>query len=309
MEIGREMNIKLMKKLCSMDKKKLYSTLLRYLKTKGYTSIRANNMYMIAEGNLPICLLAHMDTVFSEPPKEFYYDQEQTVLWSPDGLGTDDRAGIYIILGLIEKGYKPSIIFTDLEEKGGIGADALIKKYPKCPLPACKALIQLDRQGHDDAVYYDCDNLEFEELITSYGFQTQWGTFTDISIIAPKWKVAAVNLSVGYVEEHSFRERINMTHCVETMDKVEKMLKDCESWDNYIYIPYIYPVAEIKNVKNTQKDKDEQDTWWNLNKCMYCNKFVAPDEGHVVGASWEDPENYTLLCDDCYNYFSAKEED
>ena len=172
--------------------------LVRYLKSKGYKKIISTNMYIIAEGELPVCLIAHIDTVFSKPPVTFYFDKEQNVLWSPDGLGTDDRAGIYAIINLIEAGYRPSLIFTDMEEKGGIGASSLIQKYPDCIFPDCRALIQLDRQGEKDCVFYDCDNDDFVSLIESYGFSEEWGTFTDISIIAPAWKIAAVNLSIGY---------------------------------------------------------------------------------------------------------------
>ena len=109
-------------------------------------------MYIIAEGDLPVCLCAHIDTVFSHLPETFYYDQEKSVLWSPQGLGADDRAGNYAIIELLEKGHKPSIILTDEEEKGGLGAEALIKKFPECPFEDCRASIQFDRQGQQDAV-------------------------------------------------------------------------------------------------------------------------------------------------------------
>jgi len=194
----------------------------------------------MAEGDLPICLLAHMDTVFPYPPKTFYYDAQQTILWSPQGLGADDRAGLAVIMELLERGHRPHIILTDLEEKGGIGASNLVSRFPQCPFKECKALIQLDRQGKDDAVYYECDNKDFEELITSYGFITDIGSFSDISVIAPQWETAAVNLSVGYEREHTYTETLNISWLNETIDKVEKMLKDCGGWGSYSYIPLVY---------------------------------------------------------------------
>ena len=277
------MNLKLIKKLCGLTRGQLQLMLIKYLKSKGYQDIVSTNMYLIAEGELPVCLLAHMDTVFPVPPRTFYYDSVQTTLWSPDGLGADDRAGIYTIISLIERGYKPSLIFTDLEENGGIGADSLVKRFPECPFAECKALIQLDRQGEDDAVFYECDNVAFEDLIESYDFYFAYDTFTDISIIAPTWGVAAVNLSVGYEREHSCTETLNMAWCHKTIDKVEKMLIECGNWPSYAYIPSAKKIRwNFQNI-------------WSNNHCYYCGQPIKDNEGVVI--------DETLLCDSCYNEY------
>lgn len=247
-------------------------------------------MYIIAEGDLPICLCAHMDTVFSKPPTTFYYDQKETVLWSPEGLGADDRAGNYVIIELLERGYRPSIILTDLEERGGVGADTLVKKYPDCPFEDCRALIQLDRQGSKDAVYYECDNKDFEKKITSYGFETEIGTFTDISIFGPQWGIAAVNLSVGYYDEHNYIETLNMTELHQTIDKVDNMLKDCKDWQFYTYIPYKYSADFIIP------------SGWIQENCVCCGKTLKVNEGHLCGAMSKVEEDF-LVCDDCYSQF------
>ena len=280
------MNLKLMKKLCGFKKEQLQIMLLKYLKSKGYTNIKATNMYIIAEGTLPVCLIAHMDTVFSLSPRTFYYDKEQTVLWSPDGLGADDRAGIYAIINLIEAGYRPSLIFTDMEERGGIGASTLIAQYPDCPFVECKALIELDRQGKDDAVFYDCDNKTFTELILGYDFKKEWGTFTDISIIAPAWNIAAVNLSVGYYNEHQKIETFNIYECHLTINKVDKMLHDCKQWSSYCYIP---------------ADKTAKIQWWNVNSCTCCGKYLGDKEGRLIGGG--RIEDCYLMCDACYDKY------
>ena len=244
-------------------------------------------MFIIAEGDLPICLCAHIDTVFASPPTTFYYDNQKNVLWSPEGLGADDRAGIYAIIELIEEGFRPSIILTDLEERGGIGADTLTKFYPECPFDDCRALIQLDRKGKDEAVYYDCDNKDFEKLITSYGFKTDWGTFTDISIIAPAWKIAAVNLSVGYLNEHQKIETLNLRQLDNTIKKVGRMLRECGKWLSYAYIPFDYS-------KMTFNDT-----------CIVCNKKIPANTGHICYSDKNFVSNL-VLCDECYNLYYVK---
>lgn len=257
-------------------------------------------MYIIAEGDLPICLCAHMDTVFPKIPNTFYFDREQSVLWSPQGLGADDRAGCYAIIELLEKGYKPSIILTDLEEKGGIGANTLVTQYPECPFSNCKALIQLDRCGDNDAVYYECDNKDFENLITSYGFETSWGTFSDISVLAPAWEIAAVNLSVGYLGEHTYTEILNIQHLQNTITKVERMLKDCKNWNSYSYIPVVY---------------NGKYNYWNfypdfINRCAICNRKIKDNETSHLCYATEDPDTDLKMCDECFNsYWNNMAED
>ena len=68
-----------------------------HLGAAGYTNIISTEDYIIAEGNIPLTLLAHADTVFKTKPQEFFYDQEKTVMWSPNGMGADDKAGLVAI--------------------------------------------------------------------------------------------------------------------------------------------------------------------------------------------------------------------
>ena len=103
-----------------------------YLQKKGY-KLKATKDYIIAEGTIPICLCAHLDTVGIELPSEIYYDSVNRIMWSPQLLGADDRAGVYAIIKILEKGYRPHIIFTTDEEKGGLGAQKLIEDFPECP--------------------------------------------------------------------------------------------------------------------------------------------------------------------------------
>lgn len=187
--------------------------------------VQEGDGYVYGKGDIPIMLLAHLDTVHKEKPSEIFFDNEQGIMWSPQGIGGDDRCGVYTILRLL-KYYKPHIMFLEDEEIGGKGAEKMIKAVAK---PDIKFMIELDRRGRDDCVFYDCDNKDFKEYIESFGFKTQWGTFTDISIISPEWDVASVNLSVGYNREHTTIETINVNYMLETFQKVSKILEDEES--------------------------------------------------------------------------------
>lgn len=273
-----QINLKKMKMLMKFNELQLKEYLYKELK-KYYKRIICNEKYLIAAGEGEVCLLAHMDTVFRTPPTFFFHDQNQHILWSPEGMGADDRAGIYAILEILQMGARPHIIFTTGEEMGGIGASKLIADYPTKDyiLPDLKFLIQLDRRGSKDSVYYECDNPIFEEWINSFGFETSIGTYTDISIIAPKWKVAAVNLSIGYYNEHQEIEMLFYNYTVETILKVFNIIEKCNSEygpKDASYIPrkcsYSYcPICQINKITKNSPNVSSYNLGINL-ICQQC---------------------------------------
>lgn len=219
-------------KLTQPALKRVVSSFLR----KHYPKVVETKDYVFAEGDIPIALCAHLDTVFLAPPEEIYFDAKKNVMWSPDGLGADDRAGVFAILQIIRAGYKPSVIFTTEEERGGIGAAQLAQL--DLPFPGLKYIIQLDRRGAEDCVFYDCDNPEFINYVEQFGFTFNWGSFSDISTLCPAWEVAGVNLSVGYYDEHSEIERLFVGQLMATIEKVKKMLDDAVNIvEKFKYIP------------------------------------------------------------------------
>ena len=204
---------------------------------KKYKTVFATKDYILAIGSDPVALVAHLDTVFSHPPTEIFYDRVKNVMWSPDGLGADDRAGVYSILQILKTDLRPTVIFTTDEEYGGIGADVLSQTFPECPIPDLKYIIELDRRGGNDCVFYDCDSPQFEEYVENYGFTYAYGSFSDISIICPDWGVAGVNLSIGYQNEHSVSETLNLTHMFNTIKRVKQMIRDSHQAPYFKYIP------------------------------------------------------------------------
>ena len=95
-------NYKLYKHFAQMPTTKLAPALYKLLQ-KYYSNVITNDTYdyIIAEGDTPIALIAHMDTVFDNPPCAIYYDPVEEVVWSPYGGVGDDRVGIFMII-LIE---------------------------------------------------------------------------------------------------------------------------------------------------------------------------------------------------------------
>ena len=99
------MNIALMKKLCTMTQAQLLSVLPRYLRQNGYKP-KVTKEYIIAEGTLPICLVAHLDTIHElehngVAPTTVLYDAKEQLMMAVGGKCADDRAGVYAIIQLV----------------------------------------------------------------------------------------------------------------------------------------------------------------------------------------------------------------
>ena len=150
MRVLSDSDYKLFERLVSLSQKELKKAMSQYLKAK-YDNVIFTKDYLVAIGDIPVALVAHLDTVYRTPVSNLYYDQRKGVLWSPDGLGADDRAGIFAVLKILQDGYRPSVIFTTDEEKGGVGASALAMN--PCPIPNLKYMIELDRRGSNDCVF------------------------------------------------------------------------------------------------------------------------------------------------------------
>ena len=287
-----------------LKKETLLNVMHKYLKSK-YQTVHRTKDYIIAVGDIPVALLAHLDTVFETPPEEIFYDKTKNVMWSPEGLGADDRAGVYSIVQIIKKGFRPTVIFTMDEEMGALGASELVRRFPKAPTEL-KYVIELDRRNSLDCVFYDCYNPKFEEYVESFGFVTAFGSFTDISVICPNWEIAGVNLSIGYRDEHTYQERLYIGHMNATINKVVKMLQDIENVaEPYKYVPAIYtrtskPITLYDWDPSFGISKEIWDSWHNIPDTMReCSACGAIDYDYNLFPVKALNGNTLFLCCDC----------
>lgn len=292
MQVLSPNDLKLFKNLLKASPEKLMRMLNRILCGR-YSNLTYTGDYLYAIGDIPIGLVAHVDTVFPEPPEDIYYDREKGVMWSPQGLGADDRAGVFAILKIIQSGLRPTIIFTTDEEVGGLGATQLVKDFPECPIPGLKYLIQLDRRGTNDCVFYDCYNEDFITYVESFGFIEAFGTFSDIAELCPAWDVVGVNLSIGYENEHTRYETLHLKPWMATIEKVKRMLKEKDIPD-FEYIEYSYSYNGTKWGYD-EKYKD----WYDYTphyRCKSCGKSFCKYE---VIPTRNKNKKIVYYCPDC----------
>lgn len=221
-------------KVLRLPQMELKAALSKELTDRGYENIQSQDGFLYAPGTVPVLMVAHMDRIHTYDVDSLCRSSDG-VFMSPQGIGGDDRCGVYALLQ-VAKNFRVHLLFTEDEEKGCIGA----KKFIKAGIiPIVNYIIEVDRKGVDDAVFYQCDNPDFTKFIVDHGFKEEYGSCSDISDIAPFLGVAAVNLSSGYYNPHQISEYIVLEDLAKTISRIMTILKD-DVLTKYKYIKKAY---------------------------------------------------------------------
>ena len=222
--------------ICKMSQKKLKQYLCGKMKEIYPETTFIGDGYIFCKGEIPVLLTAHMDTVHDKLISNFYEDVQTDKngkvthkISSPQGIGGDDRCGIYEILTVLEDGYRPYILFCEDEEIGGVGSAKFCKTEYIKDLLDLKFLIELDRANANDLVFYSNDNRKFIEWIEDEtNWKIAWGSFSDICNLSPECGVSSVNLSCGYYNAHTLGEYVIVEEMLEAIKIVEHLLEASE---------------------------------------------------------------------------------
>lgn len=277
----------------------LHKYLIKKLKSYGYEIRQSKKNFVYAEGNMPVMLVAHLDTVHKKTAS-FICKAKNGIWMSPDGIGGDDRCGIELILSVLDTGRRPHVLFTHDEETGGDGATYFTQTAIK---PDINFIVEFDRKGNKDAVFYDCENHDFISFVEKFGFEEDWGTFSDISIVAPHLKVAAVNLSSGYYNAHTQHEYVSIPDMNSIFERSLPLIDDNKTkfeyveakysrwdrhydatysrygyWDYYKDFDWDYEVARKGKSKEDDKKKSEKET----ENLKSIDLMEVPTNGYVM---------------------------
>lgn len=282
---------------CTKTQENLKAFLKAELIERGYSPIDQDG-FLYAEGELPVMLTAHMDTVHHDNCTIVCTSPDGKYWMSPQGIGGDDRCGIYAIMKVAET-HKVSILFTEDEETGCVGAkkyEKAIKANPESELipKNLNYIIEIDRKNADDAVFYDCNNEDFEKFVTEdTGFKTASGSCSDISYVAPALGVAAVNFSSGYYNPHQTCEYINLEELHETIRRIKAIIDKPSEKFEYIEGRKKWSYSSYSSYGSSKYQYDDYDYgYWS----RYDNKepeenFAFEDFAHDNGL-WADD----LIC-------------
>lgn len=235
--------------ICRMTQPKLKEYLHGYLDSLQYNVINEGG-FLYAKGTVPVMLVAHMDTVHKSICCEI--TEANNRISSPQGIGGDDRCGVFMIMNIVKE-LHCSVLLCEDEEKGGIGARKFTNATYAVPSKDGKEtkekyidhlnvnyIIEFDRRGHKNVVFYGCDNKEFTKFITeTTGYKEEGGSFSDISIIAPAAKIAAVNMSCGYYQAHTPGEYVMRNEMMDTIEVAKKLINTKSN--AFKYVAKVYP--------------------------------------------------------------------
>lgn len=188
--------------------------------------------------NQTTLFVAHVDTVHKTTGKNRI--RKTRSHWYADGdvLGADDGAGVAMLMHLIHAGIPAYYIFTQGEEKGGIGAKHLVDYY-KPLLEQFDRAIAFDRRGIDSIITHQgwgrcCSDVFGSSLCDAIGeidfdlmhLNDDTGVYTDTAEfvdIIPE----CTNISIGYDKEHTQNESLNIIY-------FNRLAKACAgiSWDD-----------------------------------------------------------------------------
>ena len=221
-----------------------------------------------------VTLVCHIDTAISDVDRvwnqkemryietairrRIFFDRKLQAFCGPDGLGADDRAGVWGILRVyasLPPELKPNLLFCDEEESGGKGARDAARLLPE--LKDSLFFVELDRHGVEDCVFYNAEPDDFVKKIESFGFKKAFGTYSDISTLGREFDLCGANLSVGYFNEHT---RYETLYCRELNDTIFKTIslvahanKEAKVWK--------IPKAHIE--KHNDRNNDWENNWYN----------------------------------------------
>ncbi len=192
-------------------------------------------LYVEGSRKNKVLLVAHADTVWTikegenlhETPKEII--REGIHIRNANGpLGADDRAGCAILWLLKDLGH--SLLITEGEEVGRKGSNFLLHEnrdiFDRINNNH-QFIIEFDRRnGKDFKCYKNAGTEEFKKYISEKTGYTEPDTkgFTDIVTLCEK--LCGVNLSIGFYNEHSEDDYINIEEWLHTLNLCRKWLSE-----------------------------------------------------------------------------------
>ena len=159
---------------------------------------------------------------------------------------------------------RPSILFCEDEEIGGVGSSKFCQSPYIDDLKELKFFIELDRANANDAVFYDCGNKKFKNfIIETTEYETAIGSFSDISHLSPATDVASVNLSCGYYNAHTLEEKVIFEEMMDTVFVIEDLIYAARNQNKFDY----------------QEERKgwlyNDDDWFGFRKGTYSNELVG----------------------------------
>ncbi len=199
---------------------------------------KMGNLYIVkGESESYPCVVAHLDQVQRLHSKDFMPIETKDIIfgYSPnnkrqEGLGADDKNGIWIALKCLEKYDTLKVAFFVSEEIGCIGSSKADMEFFK----DCRFIVEPDRRGYQDIIikigWTSLCSPEFLKDINyeKFGYRVTDGMMTDIQELKERgFSGSCINLSCGYYEPHTDHEFTIKKDLLKCLSLVQNIIENC----------------------------------------------------------------------------------
>lgn len=267
---------------------------------KGVKMDDFGNFYLTIGDNFTTMFTCHLDTACSYRKNVVHVHENNLI--GTDGktiLGADDKAGLIVLLYMIEKNVPGLYYFFVGEEVGCIGSSDLSSDFN---WPDITKIISFDRRGTSSVIthqlYGRCCSDDFAEVLSyrlnstglgldlspdNTGIMTDSAQFTDI---VPE----CTNISVGYYNEHTTDE-------IQDIEYLAKLCQACVKID-WETLPVVRIPGEIDSIDYPGWD-DEDDEVIKIDEEFKETFYTNIDENGIikkmfVSKSWIDKESFEI---------------
>lgn len=186
------------------------------------------------------CIVSHIDQVQKTHSKDFQAVETQDIIFGfslknvqLEGLGADDKNGIWIALQCLRKYPALKCAFFVGEEVGCKGSSKADMTF----FENCRYVLQCDRRGGSDLIWNIGGFTELcsKEFLAAtgyqgFGYKLETGMMTDVEALKDNGLgVSALNLSCAYYRPHSDDEYTKKAELLNCLAFVEHIIETCTS--------------------------------------------------------------------------------
>ena len=248
----------------SGDEKRLRKFIRRYIRENipdcKIEQDQTGNLYVTkGQSDTYPCIVSHIDQVQKVHSRDFQAYETGEVIFGyssrnkrQEGLGADDKNGIWICLQCLRSHDHVKAAFFVGEETGCIGSSKADMDFFR----DCRFVLQCDRRGKSDLITNigGWTALASEEFIDAtgyrnYGYKPETGLSTDVGELKERGLgISVLNISCGYYEPHTGHEMTIIPDLINCLEFVRHIIGTCirtyphepeDCYDCYGY-PYGY---------------------------------------------------------------------
>lgn len=204
-----------------------------------FTVDETGNIYA-TKGNADTypCIAAHLDEVHEAREKgyEVLVVRDEFIIGFNsgkrefNGIGADDKNGIWVCLKCLEKFDNLKCVFFVGEEQGCIGSRQADMKF----FDDCRFVLQCDRKGNSDFIsdiYGNslCSSQFIKDAsLGEHGYKEERGMQTDVQTLRQRGlEISCANISCGYYYPHTPHEMTNIADLKKCLTLVEHIVENC----------------------------------------------------------------------------------